>query len=488
MDYDQAPRWGAAPEDEGDEFINRSKPKTRQTFLQRWMTRESPVAETEEGKDNGAEETPEGRKKKRFRKLFKKLFPSIAGTEKSEPEETPRMGLFAELIPSKSEPEARTHKAPEGNPEQSVSAGNIDTPVSEQVSDRNESPVEAEPPAEREDTLKIEADPGVPITPEQTDYLPPAPEVPPPIFTAPAPRRNYDPAVAVLDHPGLHNPLDRPPQTEVSKVENSKSSGALTAFLAAEFLSRRRARKIRKELKKLDKEVIKKGELKSEAPPSGERSPLRTRQEIQKTDRPESQPTPPKQEVLQQQELIAALPVLEAAPSPRAETTRATEVNAPAEAKPIPAVEVEEKKGNLKKEALRQQEALHSTELFLQQREQKLDELRRRSEALPAVEQEDRRKERDFDRRHEVLDESPKKVPSTVGAEHVPTATPLPSIGDVLRERINAARGAQSNPVSMNGGKTISQHPATMYQQSVQYGVGTALAIVVLAIVAKILL
>lgn len=464
MDFDQSPRWGELPDDEGDELLQPNSHKTSKTnFLGRWMAKEAGLlAETEES-------DKDSKKKRRFRKLFSSLFPSIAETEspKASEEET-KHSFFADLLP-----------------EDTPGPDNEKTETVLHIDHRHEvDEVQAHQGIDPEFTGE---DQSLPETDQRQAYeyqeALSVPEVPPPFFATRPPEIRQESVAANLESPQVaqsrQNLVEQaaitPARTELPPTERRHGAGAVVALVAAEYLNRRQGRKLKKAIKKLEQENQQQ-RIKAEG--------LQARVDAVETQAGQQSVLAPETVVQQAESVSKNDSLAEFQPSLPAENrdnNRSEYINTVAEQQRLDKIMVPEK--DQKPEVGTVEEVINTNlniNEFLKKREKHLNEIKK-SPATAEVNKpdDDKRSEKDFDRRHEILEEpTMASLPSQLSPKGS-VMTPASSIGEVLRAKHSQL--SKSSSRSENGfahdGVQTARMPA-MYQQSMQYGVTTALVVI----------
>jgi hypothetical protein len=487
MDHDQAPRWDAAPEDDSSEYIGVTEKKPRSNFIHRWMNREALTSED----DSSDEETDDSKKKKRFRSLFSRLFPKIAETDKEKPmerTESINLGLFTELTPRDSSEERsseKPHNTEETKPQQSGEQDQMEY-SSETVQNFSN---------EDEGLLKIEHEPTEDIPKFENLEFPSfsVPETPPPLLNE-APRLVPEvPPILQREKANYQHTFESAgisPPLEIPVSERRHGSGAVIAFMAAEFLSRRRDRKLKKEINKLSKEadqqqsIVDKLKTKIQTVTETVKS-----NEVQQDSIKTIAETPADYQVPERGGYPVSFNV------PKQESNRSSKqeyIKADKAPGNLSRPEKNQEEATLDKERQALEQSMANTDIFLKRREKQLEEIRRANESREAAPpNEDERQEKEFERRHEVLDE-PSLRPLSQVMPQGSFITPATSIGEVLEEKKKTVSTTQlSSEEKKNSDlkNTIKNHSSQLdlYQQSVQYGVGAAFAIIVFGLLAYII-
>lgn len=476
MDRDQFPnRWNTSEDD-----LDNTQEDTRTTpisgpFFSKQLRLENlftpPEFQQPEADDSEEEESSDGRKTKRFRRLFRNLFPKIATKEESSkssatPSETPKIhlgeaALFGENIPSSTNIERALEHSETA--EQPLGSETINA---------------AEPESLSESSEFYETN----TTPEESVEIPAteveAPEIPPAPSRATAPTAAEAALVAAVAAGAARTP-ERPARGKVH--EKPSRGGALIAFLAAEFLSRRRDRKIKRELKKT-KEALKKQTEKLE---STKQSAQKTNEQlsgyvkkeqlakslVEKPQKAEKQELPVYERPKPAPEMKQELPAKEKIDKHIPKTPEKPGKDKAIEKTPEKAQSMAEKQA----------------EIVAWEAEQKQARAERLKEVYTPVVESDKFSEdvpeSVFERRHEIKDEPGSKVGHISSYNAQPT-----SIGSILSERSNKEVSKyESSGTNLSKSIPVSSvHQDSLYKQSIQYGVGTAIAISIFALIAYV--
>lgn len=205
-------------------------------FFSKWLDRvehEKSDSEDEEEDDDDSEEAPT--LKVRFRELFRSVFPKIVESEQTESRTLDIFEQEHDSDPGFDESEIRIDHTPERAQTESVDEYVPIPEVDELVED------------EKEDLEKSESEEFEPEVPSDQEPIPPEVTAEPP-----------EQAIFMRSREAELRPDDVSHEVVKEKevvTKDNRNRAAWFAFLAAEFLSRRRDKKIKKELAKTKKEV-----------------------------------------------------------------------------------------------------------------------------------------------------------------------------------------------------------------------------------------
>lgn len=237
MDKDRYPSSSDTEDDENDlgSILNRSSGRA---FDFRSLIREIAILpESEEDDDDSEEGTKEKKKQKKFTLLLKNIFPKSIDELPARSSEAPKPltseQQISNIVPEKEEvfsdintpeaydvaAEAQTILEPEYEIQEPAEAPEME--VAKEDKELVEEDAEEDQPANKENPVPRYAPPII----SEFSLLQPKPELPTPL------------------------------PVETAVVEKQKPVGAILAFLGAEFLSRRRDKKLEKSLNKQSKEL-----------------------------------------------------------------------------------------------------------------------------------------------------------------------------------------------------------------------------------------
>jgi hypothetical protein len=251
-----------------------------------------------------------------------------------------------------------------------------------------------------------------------------------------------------------------PPVETIIEVPNKRArKDALAAFLAADFLSRKRDRKLRRELRNTQKTNEKVTEQIQRKQNLADR---KIEHIMRKSNVPESSQLPPPPPVITERIIIKPKEVF------RAESLSSYQQHQVSERPKIiekPPQDLSPKPHPESKNIDRQME-------FVENRSNQYD-----------PEQEDQTPEVFFDRRHEVMDEATKR-PRVVATPAFSYSGGATSIGSVLQNQPRPQISTQMSQPQPSGKQPVIPQDSKLYKQSIQYGIASAMFIVVLAIIA----
>ncbi len=231
MNNDKFPKLSASEDDEDDigSIIKRSSPEP---FDFRSLISEATVFTRHEDEDEDEEEeTTEDKKKKKFAQLLKKIFPKSI-------DEEPALSV---------EPQSAEELSNPMVPNLEYEFSEINSPPAYE----SEADKQTLPEIEHEDKPEVPLESQITeINIEQFRPIQPV-EIPAPITAPPIIAESFNYPAPISSHQELSAPVSK----ETQIVEKQKPAGALLAFLASEFLSRRRDKKLEKSLKKQSKEI-----------------------------------------------------------------------------------------------------------------------------------------------------------------------------------------------------------------------------------------
>lgn len=471
MDRDHSLNW----EESADNLADNSETKpnrpitVRSQFLDRWLN----MNETKQSKeDDDSEESVGSKNKKRFRKVFKRLFPSIATKESGESKP-------ASFMPPAFEPPFRFEKPNQETtlrdgdslnidhnaPENPLSSNDTDNAIDDilQYEDvpeaRSERVVHAEEshhdefddyiPPHRESRLESEF-----ATIQSRQDVPPADD----LMTESSPAPRYSQALSEASQPNFPLSSRNP---EALQIRTNRGD-ALLAFLVADLLSRRRDRKLRRGLKKVNKQVL-------NVQKSTENLAVRSKQKLEQIYKTQNKTD-------QKLEHIAQT-------SSQSEGLR-TGLQTRTESLPQPVAagsQSEKVVNNI--ERIRE----HENQLFrresLQKEKQEREQRRTYLEHLPAHdEKEDTTPEAYFDRRHEILDEATPRGFASANRSIFSAPAPTP-VATILQSRITSTQAPSSTSTQSQNPEPAAIADPQLYRQSMQYGFGAALLIVIFALI-----